>query len=213
MELPFRTIVLTPIKHSWAKGKGIVRKPPTASCQNIPITTKSGHKIMSRFTSSDGKLNVSSKAYCPCCPHEMLDYIMYSTSSKYLQPESSNIEIIPLKSITPLTYQWGWCDGSGCIVNKKKSGIITGSDLSDHYPVVANFTFRPRTQNFIPPNGCKNDNDCHTHGFYCECSGPGCTLEGKHVSGKGNHSSPVNDNCHWRTSLEGGTCFCRPGNQ
>jgi hypothetical protein len=196
-------------------GKGAVPSKPSAACQDIPMTTNSGKAFRPRFTTPDGKLNVGKncEAYCPCCPHEMLDYILYSKEKKYLQPTSSNIEIIPLKSVKPLTYDWGWCDGGWCLVNKKESGTLTGSDLSDHYPVVANFTFKPITQTFVSPDGCKTDADCHVKGLYCECTGPGCTIGGKHVSDEGgSHSNKVNDNCHWRTSSRG-TCFCRPGNE
>ena len=109
----------------------------------------------------------------------------------------------------------GWCVGGGCMTNKNQSGKLTGSELSDHYPVVANFVFKPTTNTFIPPDGCKNDQDCHVKGVYCNCTGPGCTINGKHyVSGFGKHKDKVNDNCHWRVSSPGkGSCFCRPGNK
>ena len=209
------TLSLAAYEAQLGGGKGVVPSNPTAGCQNIPKTTNSGKAFRTRFATPDGKLNVGANcmAYCPCCPHEMLDYILYSTEKKYLQPTSSDIEIIPLKSVHPLTYDWGWCDGAGCVVNKKESGNLTGSDLSDHYPVVANFAFIPVTQTFVPPDGCKTNADCHVKGLYCECTGSGCTLGGKPVSdGGGSHSSKVNDNCHWRTSSKG-TCFCRPGNE
>jgi endonuclease/exonuclease/phosphatase family metal-dependent hydrolase len=194
-------------------GNGTIPSKPTAKCINIPITTKSGKPFESFFSNPDGTLRVGDKctAFCPCCPHEMLDYILYSRDSKFLQPVYSNFEIIPLKSSKPLTYDWGWCDGSSCMLNKKKSGQITGLDLSDHYPVVANFVFRPVTQSFIEPDGCKNDNDCHLRWFSCRCTGPGCTIDGKQTSGAKNRKHPVNANCHYRPLSA--KCFCRPGNK
>ena len=199
-------------------GKGTIPSKPTKKCTSVPKTTKNGNPFEPFFAHSDGTLNVGGDpctAYCPCCPHEMLDYIMYSKDTKYLQPIHSDFEIIPLKSLKPLTYKWGWCipGQSGCMANKDLSGDITGSDLSDHYPVVANFTFKPITQTFIPPDGCKIDSDCTDTGFYCECTGRGCTKDGKHVGDGGSgHDDPVNNNCHLRASTDG-TCFCRPGDK
>ena len=122
-----------------------------------------------------------------------------------------------LQSIKPLTYKWGWCDGAGCIFKGDESGNITSSELSDHYPMVANFVFRPKTKKFKSPDGCKKNSDCHYRPFSflssCYCEGPGCTWNGKKASGwdlGGRH--PINDNCHFRLSSSE-SCFCRPGNQ
>ena len=96
---------------------GVVPSKPTATCAgklSVPSTTNAGGTINSRFFDTSTKhIKVPSPctAYCPCCPHEMLDYILYSTESYYLQPLTSTLEIIPLKSVKPLTYKWGWCDG------------------------------------------------------------------------------------------------------
>ena len=123
------------------------------------------------------------------------------------------MEIIPLKSVKPLTYKWGWCDGAECIIDKKESRDLTGSDLSDHYPVVANFTFRPITQNFNQIDGCKTDNDCHLKWGYCYCSGSGCTMNNIHEDGwNSHHNKGINKNCYGRAS-DTGSCFCRPGDQ
>ena len=201
---------------------GIVPLKPTATCSgklSVPSTTNAGGVINSRFLDpSTNRIKVPDPctAYCPCCPHEMLDYILYSTESHYLQPLRSTLEIVPLKSVQPLTYKWGWCDGAACIVDKKESHDLTGSDLSDHYPVVANFTFRPITQTFDKIDGCKSDNDCHWKPFgkvSCYCTGSKCTLNNKKVNGWDlGGANKVNKNCQFRASAKG-TCFCRPGNQ
>ena len=144
---------------------GVVPSKPTAVCAgklSVPSKTNAGGTINPRFLDPSTKhIKVPNPctSYCPCCPHEMLDYILYSTESYYLQPLTSTLEIVPLKSVKPLTYKWGWCEDAACIVDKKESHDLTGSDLSDHYPVVANFTFRPVTQTFDKIDGCKNDND------------------------------------------------------
>lgn len=193
---------------------GVVPASPTMSCTGIPTTAASGAPFRARFQDKDGHLNVGDcKAFCPCCPHEMLDYILYSTQSKYLQPLASSLEVIPLKSLTPLYYKWGWCDGAGCITDKKQGHDLTGNDLSDHYPMVSNFIFKAtKAADYL--DGCNVDSDCK---FYvslmasCYCSGPSCTWEGKPVNGWDvGASHPVNANCHLRTSSMG-TCFCRPG--
>ena len=151
---------------------------------------------------------------CSCCPKEMLDYILYCTASGYLQPVSSNIEIIPLKATKMLTHKWGWCEGAGCLVNKKEFGNIKGDMLSDHYPVVANFTFTPHKSKNTYLDGCSSDNDCNLKLFgkdSCYCDGPNCHLDGKVVNGwKEGGNNKVNANCHFRAS-EAGSCFCRPG--
>ena len=182
----------------------------------IPKTTQAGARLEPRFTDANGNLVVGKDAYCPCCPHEMLDYILYSTEEKYLQPESSTLEIIPLKSIEPISMRWGWCADAACVINRKETSPIVRSDLSDHYPVVANFTFYPRKESFPKLDGCKADSDCHYKPFgkvSCYCTGPGCTLDGKKTNGwNAGGSSKVNANCHWRAGAKE-SCFCRPGDR
>ena len=197
---------------------GVVPFPPSASCTGVPTTTKAGGPFFPRFVNSHGGLNVENncKAYCPCCSHEMLDFILYNTENKYLQPLKSSVEVIPLKSVRPLNYKWGWCEDAACIVNKKQTVNITGNDLSDHYPVVANFVFRPTKKTFPQIDGCKNDDDCNykvSLKASCYCTGPTCTYNNKKTNGwdAGGHH-PINANCHFRTGGKA-TCFCRPGNQ
>jgi len=146
----------------------------------------------------------------------MLDYILYNRDSKYLQPLASSLEVIPLKSVKPLNYKWGWCDGAGCITNKMEAHTLTGSDLSDHYPMVANFIFKPKSQAAPLLDGCQRDSDCKFYASLrasCYCSGPDCSWQGKKVNGWDEGASHhVNDNCHFRASKLG-SCFCRPADQ
>lgn len=188
-------------------------------CTGIPTAAQSGAPFDKRFVDPAGHLNVGPggqcSAYCPCCPHEMLDYILYSTEPKYLQPTNSTLEIIPLKTAAPIKFQWGWCEESGCLTNRQETAPLTRSDLSDHYPVVANFTFEPKKTKFPRIDGCKSDADCHLKPFgkvSCYCTGPGCTLNDKAVNGwDAGGNSAVNANCQFRASAAG-SCFCRPGN-
>ena len=218
---------------SWKSHSGVVPSKPTIPCggisgeydkRSVPSKTASGKQLNKRFLDpSTGKIKVPNpcKAYCTCCKHEMLDYILYSTESVYLQPLIATLEIVPLKSTTPLTYAWSWCQTNGdmCSIKKDQDVDLTGSDLSDHYPIVANFTFHPK---ILPPktfpkiDGCKDDDDCHLKFLgkdSCYCTGTGCTLNNKYVNGwDAGADSKVNANCHYRPS-QAGTCFCRPGNR
>ena len=93
----------------------------------------------------DGSYKTCSDQYkseniCTCCRPSLLDHIVYSTETRFLQPISSTIQVIPLQSLQPLIYKWSWCNGIECIFNKKYE-TRTGSMLSDHYPVLARFIF------------------------------------------------------------------------
>ena len=181
---------------------------PSKACR-VPKTTASGKNIRSKFM-KNGRLNIGTECFCPCCPSEFLDYILYSTNTKFLQPTVSTQKIVDLKSPLPLTYKWGWCSNAGCLVDKKEDASIRNSRmLSDHFPVVAEFTFSP-TGVGLEPDGCKTDEDCTLGLRGCLCRGKGCTLNGKRVDGR--EVSSVNTNCHFRTS-QTGTCLCRPGNR
>lgn len=197
---------------------GVVPALPSAKCKNFPTSTSSKKPLNLRFTNSSCELNVGDKctAYCTCCSHEMLDYILYSTEQQYLQPVYSDFEIIPLKSIKPLVYKWGWCDGAGCLVNKDEVHDLTGSDLSDHYPVVSNFVFKTVTKDFPKIDGCKNNNDCNFKVSFkdsCYCTGPTCTIDNKPANGWDlGYNNKVNANCYFRAGAKE-SCFCRPGNR
>ncbi len=180
------------------------------------------------FPGSDDKC----LAYCSCCPHEMLDYILYCQENKYLQPISSTVEIIPLKSVNELTYDWSWCVGAKCLVDKKPAFQMYGNDLSDHYPVVANFVFQPTLStvtSFPLLDGCKFDSDCTYDAWNanCKCTGDNCSYKNKYYKSNtgwfskdiraddgtnlGIMNSPLNKNCHYQASLA--KCFCRPGDK
>ena len=182
-------------------------------------------------------LNVGTncKAFCACCPHESLDYILYSSDAHHLQPLASSLEIIPLKAKNPLTYQWGWDEASTASVVEalverpsppRPTTTVTGSDLSDHYPVVANFIFKPSATEFAPYDGCKQDSSCKpgsgwsfsstsSNELTCYCWGDNCTVDGRSRDGRKDHpNSPINENCHWReSSVSERDCFCRPGDE
>lgn len=188
---------------------------PMHICKSLAYNKKLlNNRFVDRETGLIKIQNKPCRAYCPCCPHEMLDYILYSTETKYLQPTKAEIQIIPLKSITPLSHKWGWCDGAECVVRTKENpSNLTGSDLSDHYPIVATFEFQPIKNNFSAIDGCKNDNDCKFSIGRCYCSGPTCTLNNEIKDGtKLGKSNRINSNCYFRTSQDG-LCFCRPGNK
>ena len=63
---------------------------------------------------------------CPCCPEEWLDYILYN--KRYKQPTSSSLRVLTAK-VEPFK------------MNLTRSKKITTSDVSDHFPVLAEFVF------------------------------------------------------------------------
>ena len=57
----------------------------------------------------DGSYKTCSDQYkseniCTCCRPSLLDHIVYSTETRFLQPISSTIQVIPLQSLQPLIY-------------------------------------------------------------------------------------------------------------
>lgn len=78
---------------------------------------------------------------CPCCPGYMLDYILYSKSPFYVKPTKSTIEVVPLKSTKPLVFEMDMVTNVFLRFFDKKTIKIKTRELSDHYPVVANFVF------------------------------------------------------------------------
>jgi len=98
---------------------------------------KKNFKKNSKFTKN------SKNKKCPCCPNMMLDYIIYSNNKLYLQPIKSNIEIIPIKSIDKMKHRFGFNKDGLINIISSKYNYLEGYELSDHYPVVGNFTFIP----------------------------------------------------------------------
>ena len=160
----------------------------------------------------------------------MLDYIIYSTDSGYLQPlKVPTLEIVKLKAPEELSYAWDSCRADYCFGHlapfmaepiesitgaEVQRSTMTGRDLSDHYPVVAIFTFKPWKKSFPVLDGCKKNDDCEFifPYFYCYCEGEGCTSAGRHISGwDAGQANPVNANCHMNALSTAATCFCRPG--
>ena len=77
------------------------------------------------------------------CLQELTDYVMYL--SEYEKPSSSNLEVLDSKTTSPMKICWG--------VNKENIGSYRFPDspecretrefrdLSEHFPLVAEFTF------------------------------------------------------------------------
>jgi hypothetical protein len=68
----------------------------------------------------------------------LFDYILYSKEHK--QPKKSDIKIIPLKNDTNLKYYLDISKGLTSFIKSTKIKV-NNNELSDHYPVVANFIF------------------------------------------------------------------------
>eukprot|EP00341_Mesodinium_pulex_P001788 CAMPEP_0116919516 /NCGR_PEP_ID=MMETSP0467-20121206/20434_1 /TAXON_ID=283647 /ORGANISM="Mesodinium pulex, Strain SPMC105" /LENGTH=104 /DNA_ID=CAMNT_0004597113 /DNA_START=1247 /DNA_END=1562 /DNA_ORIENTATION=- len=77
---------------------------------------------------------------------------------------------------------------------------MTLDDLSDHYPIVMNYTFVAPSTQVTSLNGCKNDNDCSYDilNVDCKCTGDGCTYNDSHyVSDKGLGNGPTKMEFNW----------------
>lgn len=215
-------------------GEYKVRSNMSAFKAGVRTETHDGKPLKARYSEALALENNQS-AYCPCCPHENYDFIIWSKDKRYLQPsehtKKPTLEIVPLKHFSgtpsiivrdvavegppPLQYDWNMCKGSMCLIHNPfpTTYQMLGADLSDHYPVVANFQFRPSDKPAPILDGCKTHEDCHYDWFRCYCDGPGCTLDGKQVSGWDlGHANRVNKNCidAGGVSMDG-TCFCLPG--
>ena len=196
--------------------------------------------------------DVKCQAYCTCCSHEALDYILWNKNKAYFQPTKyPTYEIIPLKSIDKLAYSLQQSsiqklgnvvgDITDCItlqgckkVDNKLSAlqIISTNELSDHYPLVADFEFESNKKDYPLLDGCKSDSDCtwDMWNFNCKCTGDECSYknkkyksntgwttpwnpdikadDGTNLSGM---NSPLNKKCHFLPAdLQ---CHCRPGDQ
>ena len=191
--------------------------------EGLPTKPAADMPLAERYKTA---LGAAPQAFCPCCHHELLDYILYSTEKGYLQPlADSTFRVVPLKATKQLSYKWNFCSGGlisgycyghvpawmgtfGATVVRSK---MRGDDLSDHYPVVADFVFKPIKKEFPVLDGCKSDADCTLNWFQCYCTGPGCTRNGEHLSGwEAGKADKVNDNCQGASGISlAGSCFCR----
>lgn len=111
------------------------------TCANVYSKTVSGKPIMEFFRQSDTDPNIylaPGGCYCPCCPHEWLDYVLYS--GRHLQPVGTpTLECLPIKTDATFKIPWSglmqpWAEPEICT-------YIKLTDLSDHYPVIARFRF------------------------------------------------------------------------
>lgn len=81
--------------------------------------------------------------YCPCCPFEYLDYVLWSTRHKQAVPEASRVvvsmAVAPESQPVPV---WPW---SGALQPWARPGAVGtflgADDISDHQPVVATLAF------------------------------------------------------------------------
>ncbi|ETL95147.1 hypothetical protein L917_07009 [Phytophthora nicotianae] len=144
--------------------------------------------------------------YCPCCPLEWLDYVLYG-KAPYQQPSKVPTLEAHVNQVKHFTVDWT------APQSNMKMALV---DLSDHYPVHAKFEFpvtRGKGRDDDPLtyhlDGCSTDDDCHFRNFRCYCNGPNCFYQGNHTNGwdlDSNH--PVNRNCLFqKTSFR---CLCGP---
>lgn len=64
---------------------------------------------------------------CVCCPQELVDYVMYSPN--HLKPSKASCTVTALKAAAPFQ------------IRVNASTVRSVRDLSDHYPLVADFEF------------------------------------------------------------------------
>ncbi|CAK4711266.1 unnamed protein product [Aphanomyces euteiches] len=144
----------------------------------------------------------SSMCFCPCCPLEWLDYILYA-NRPYQQP-------IGTPTLEAIVNQASGDEFIADWTSPKETAKMRLFDYSDHYPVLGKFNFVVNEKEKVKHlDGCSNDNDCHFHDFRCYCEGSGCYFQGKPQQGTGLPSThPVNKNCILlKTRL---TCGCGP---
>ena len=142
---------------------------------------------------------LDNKCYCPCCPFEWLDYILWA-KEPYQQPNTvPYVESLNVK-VPPFVTSWS---ASESHMN------IELADLSDHYPVLAKFEFAVEDKNTIHLDGCTEDSDCTFYAFECFCTGPHCYYNGSIVNGRTYpYDHPVNKNCLYvKTHVD---CICGP---
>ncbi|EQC38265.1 hypothetical protein SDRG_04690 [Saprolegnia diclina VS20] len=132
--------------------------------------------------------------FCPCCPSEWLDYVLYA-QPPYQQP----IGVPTLESIVnqvPAAFPVQW-SGPSFVPSSADAASLALVDLSDHFPVLGKFKFPLNaTEPVMHLDGCSNNDDCRFHSLRCYCEGPGCYFNGSHIDGGTLPSDhPVNKNC------------------
>lgn len=144
--------------------------------------------------------------YCPCCPMEWLDYVLYG-NAPYQQPSAVPTLEAHVNQVQHFTVDWTAPESN------MKMALV---DLSDHYPVHGKFEFPvthgpgkdddPLTYHL---DGCSTDADCHFRDFRCYCNGSDCYYKGNRTNGWDLDSEhPVNRNClYQKTSFR---CLCGP---
>jgi len=180
-----------------------------------PPVTDTGAPLLPFF------VRQSNLSFCPCCPSEWLDYVLWSNAHQPPLPDgqSPTLGAIALKlklnasggggSSAPVRVAW-----AGTLQPVPDPPLASSymelADLSDHYPVYGKFRFAVDGPAHEDIFGCRQNSDCSFHvSIYasCYCDGPGCTWNGTHVDGwAAGASSPVNDNCHYHPASL--TCVC-----
>ncbi|KAI9909643.1 hypothetical protein PsorP6_014623 [Peronosclerospora sorghi] len=146
------------------------------------------------------------KCYCPCCPFEWLDYVLYA-QAPYQQP--STVPTLEALVNQVSLFKADWSDENG-------PAKMAMRDLSDHYPVLGKLTFpltRGKGMDNDPSSynldGCSTDSDCHLGDSGCLCKGAQCYYKGNYTDGsKLDKDHPVNRNCAFE--LDRAKCICGP---
>ena len=216
-------------ERSWGPLEGgKVYKPsllPGPQGTRVPATTQFPPLTDTRAPVLPFFTRETNASFCPCCPNEWLDYILWSNEHQAplgtgAQPPVLGAINLKLNSsgsgtgggdptTSPLRVPW---DGKMQPVPDPPlaADYMQLVDLSDHYPVYGKFEFAvdgPANEDIF---GCRKDSDCSFHTSFkasCYCDGVGCTWDGKHVDGwKEGAQNPVNDNCHYH--LAALKCAC-----
>ncbi|CEG47051.1 Endonuclease/exonuclease/phosphatase [Plasmopara halstedii] len=180
-------------------------KDGTFSPSSLTRTTCEKHRARIK-SKSLMKVNSEMMCYCPCCPLEWLDYVLYG-KAPYQQPKIMPTLEAHVNQVEHFTVDW----------TAPQSNVkMTLIDLSDHYPVHGKFEFQvtrgkgkdndPLTYHL---DGCSTDKDCHFRDFRCYCTGSNCFFNGKTTDGWNLDSEhPVNRNCLYEKSSF--QCLCGP---
>ncbi|GLE03466.1 hypothetical protein PINS_up012368 [Pythium insidiosum] len=151
-------------------------------------------------------LPATTMCYCPCCPKEWLDYVLWA-KSPYQQPLNTPTLESHVNRVAPFIVDWS------APKDKMRMQLV---DISDHYPVLSAFEFavdsspgRDNDPNTVHLDGCSTDDDCRFRNFRCYCRGPNCYFQGKPTDGWDLDSQhPVNRNCLYQKSSF--KCLCGP---
>uniref|UniRef100_A0AAV1TV76 sphingomyelin phosphodiesterase n=1 Tax=Peronospora matthiolae TaxID=2874970 RepID=A0AAV1TV76_9STRA len=186
--------------HNWGPAKDGVFHPSLLTRSTCRINIDIGGPSWLVYAQPDNM------CYCPCCPLEWLDYILYG-KDPYQQPSTLPTIEAYVNQVPHFMVDW---------TAPESSMKIALADLSDHYPVLGKYEFPvthgkgkdddPMTYHL---DGCSTDDDCHFRNFRCYCNGQNCYYEGNYTNGWNLDSThPVNRNCLYQKSSF--RCLCGP---